>query len=771
MKWRDANLFAFTHSGSTYFLNILLELGVCIYRGEFDNFWQEMGNGTWQLREAERINLGIWFPLFQKQSIFKFSSDLRIKWTHGLPTNPDRKNKAILMIRDGRDVMASFAARVANNRQDEFLNSPLDRRHGSLLDLTPKDEWAFYNIIVRQLVGEERMQVLRFEDIKRNPTTEARRTLKFFDISASDEQIAKAMKASESETVKAASDAWHKRYPQLSNSSWRAMGRGQIGAWRDNSGITVEASANPLFRCVLQKYGYLSESAPGHISSIGEAVKSAGTSLMQEALLIGKSQTQENEIELVSLGIMLAFYNLSQRSALLEHEKRSIAEELIQVLSNAITYAMPAYLCAGIELNAIGNSSAGSKLIEIAANSQNVSSRAIAKIYHTFTEMGERKKAETYLLNNLEKVCEDLEVFVECCVVSIAGDSGVALAALLHKSDHVPKYSSAVRREFIVYCLKQKRLGRLLDVHTSKDIPWLGYRIVVKCIKAPYYYSKRICAQSEHLLFCRNSEKSTVLVDNTEMRPRCPVCHGDKFRRLGTLKRKSRLNLADQQIRLSQRPKMAACHECGTWLTQNPVPEVVARQLYKIKKSGRWSTRSFLLQNRIEAERRLLAHTLKPEQAVLDIGCNNGAALDYVRALGCKTFGVEPCDKDRELCEKKGHLCFSCLDDVPEGFRFDSVLAFDVIEHVYDLKSTLMKIESVLARGGTLFILTGDCESESAIRNGVKWWYADYPEHVTFPSRAGFSMLGWSLENDIAVPAAGHEVSDHMLLVMKKSSQ
>jgi SAM-dependent methyltransferase len=64
----------------------------------------------------------------------------------------------------------------------------------------------------------------------------------------------------------------------------------------------------------------------------------------------------------------------------------------------------------------------------------------------------------------------------------------------------------------------------------------------------------------------------------------------------------------------------------------------------------------------------------------------------------------------------------------------DLVLAFDLVEHLYDLPRFLREVRSALRPGGRLALLTGDIESGTARRVRQGWWYVRYPEHIVFPS-------------------------------------
>src|ERR1019366_1636060 len=60
-------------------------------------------------------------------------------------------------------------------------------------------------------------------------------------------------------------------------------------------------------------------------------------------------------------------------------------------------------------------------------------------------------------------------------------------------------------------------------------------------------------------------------------------------------------------------------------------------------------------------------------KTVLDIGCNDGSLLDYFKAKGATTVGIEPTAAFREA-EQKGHVTF-------EGFLSEDIAAAVVASH------------------------------------------------------------------------------------------
>jgi cyclopropane fatty-acyl-phospholipid synthase-like methyltransferase len=138
----------------------------------------------------------------------------------------------------------------------------------------------------------------------------------------------------------------------------------------------------------------------------------------------------------------------------------------------------------------------------------------------------------------------------------------------------------------------------------------------------------------------------------------------------------------------------------------------------------------------------------------LDVGCSAGNLLDYAKARGCVTAGVDYSSTTREFIERKGHTWFPSLEAL-EAKTFDVITAFDLIEHLYDVRAFLHECSRRLRPAGRLVILTGNIESVSARIARQHWWYASYPEHIVFPSIKFFKeCAGYTIERCVPTYAS-----------------
>jgi len=120
-------------------------------------------------------------------------------------------------------------------------------------------------------------------------------------------------------------------------------------------------------------------------------------------------------------------------------------------------------------------------------------------------------------------------------------------------------------------------------------------------------------------------------------------------------------------------------------------------------------------------------------QDVLDVGCYTGDLLATLPAA-CRRFGVEanPAAAARAAARGIGIVAtdWQVLDADPR--RYDAIVSCDVIEHVARPQDFLAVLARCLRPGGRLLLTTGDAEAWPWRLAGARFWYAHFPEHVSF---------------------------------------
>lgn len=218
---------------------------------------------------------------------------------------------------------------------------------------------------------------------------------------------------------------------------------------------------------------------------------------------------------------------------------------------------------------------------------------------------------------------------------------------------------------------------------------------------------------------------------------RCPLCNSKNIAKKGNLKYSDNVNFSSNEIQITYLPELWKCKQCQSNFVQYTVDAETAKKLYSNGQAfKRWSIEAFdkcKIRNMIDT----MSEIFRNKGNVLDVGCNTGELLDFARVFGCKTSGLEFSSASRKILTSKGHKPFASIEDLPGGY--DVITAFDLVEHLYDLPSFLKSCHMNLTDNGQLIILTGNIRSLSATLSGSGWWYAQYPEHIVFPSKKFFS--------------------------------
>ena len=213
----------------------------------------------------------------------------------------------------------------------------------------------------------------------------------------------------------------------------------------------------------------------------------------------------------------------------------------------------------------------------------------------------------------------------------------------------------------------------------------------------------------------------------------CPACSSDEKKFLYHLSYLGKVPFSTVNVNIENKPEMWKCSECGTKYVQKTINPIDAESLYTNGKSDdRWMSESFL-----ECKTREILNVVDTycisNRKVLDIGCNTGEFLDYVKERGCKTYGVELSETAQEVLKNKGHSVKASINEFDTDF--DVIVAFDLIEHLYDIRSFLKNCYDRLNKNGFLILLSGNanCIGEKVYKS--KWWYSNFPEHIVFISK------------------------------------
>jgi SAM-dependent methyltransferase len=140
--------------------------------------------------------------------------------------------------------------------------------------------------------------------------------------------------------------------------------------------------------------------------------------------------------------------------------------------------------------------------------------------------------------------------------------------------------------------------------------------------------------------------------------------------------------------------------------------------------------------HRLNARRHLNRMTrfgARPPGVLLDLGCAAGFFMSEATARGWSVLGVDVSPWSRRYARDRfGFTVFESIDEarekVPAGV--DAITAFQVLEHIPDIRIALESVRSVLKPGGQLFIETWNRSSQTARIVGKNWQQLSPPSVV-----------------------------------------
>jgi SAM-dependent methyltransferase len=126
--------------------------------------------------------------------------------------------------------------------------------------------------------------------------------------------------------------------------------------------------------------------------------------------------------------------------------------------------------------------------------------------------------------------------------------------------------------------------------------------------------------------------------------------------------------------------------------------------------------------------------------SVLDIGCNDGTQLDYFKALGVKTYGIDPAENlhPRSSTNHDVVCDFFGPDAVPKlnKVTYDLIVAQNVCAHNPNPKAFLESCRELMADHTVLFVQTS--QADMVLHNEFD---TIYHEHVNFFNANSMSKL------------------------------
>lgn len=119
--------------------------------------------------------------------------------------------------------------------------------------------------------------------------------------------------------------------------------------------------------------------------------------------------------------------------------------------------------------------------------------------------------------------------------------------------------------------------------------------------------------------------------------------------------------------------------------------------------------------------------------ALLEVGCGYGYLLDEARGFFDVRIGTEFSNHALQQAKMKADFIYADgVEKIPDNDKFDCIVLFNVIEHLYHPKQFLEDLGRHLSPGGKMIIATPDMNSFWRRFMGRKWPSFKIPEHVNY---------------------------------------
>ena len=190
------------------------------------------------------------------------------------------------------------------------------------------------------------------------------------------------------------------------------------------------------------------------------------------------------------------------------------------------------------------------------------------------------------------------------------------------------------------------------------------------------------------------------------------------------------------------------CGSCGLAFRYPSLDKAELDALYRRGKAENWQAPQ---KTRVDWKiaNQWLSRYLKPDGAILDVGCYDGGFLRSIGS-GYRRYGIEMHEAAQKKAQNRGiHILgadFATLSEAKEDF--DVVVAFDVIEHTHNPFAFLSDLAKVTRENGMIIISTGNTDALSWRIMGSSYWYCSVAEHLSFvnPRWCEWAARGVDLE-------------------------
>jgi 2-polyprenyl-3-methyl-5-hydroxy-6-metoxy-1,4-benzoquinol methylase len=171
-------------------------------------------------------------------------------------------------------------------------------------------------------------------------------------------------------------------------------------------------------------------------------------------------------------------------------------------------------------------------------------------------------------------------------------------------------------------------------------------------------------------------------------------------------------------------------YQSNEYISHSDTKDGLVNRLYHL-------VRKITLKNKLS-----LVNSLTRGRTILDIGCGTGYFLKTCKENGWQIDGMEPDQNARKMAEKLNkHELYSDLFSIQQNHQYDIVTLWHVLEHMYKLNESIIKIKLLMKEQGKLVIAVPNCESEDARIYKENWAAYDVPRHLYHFSQKTMATL------------------------------
>ncbi len=138
----------------------------------------------------------------------------------------------------------------------------------------------------------------------------------------------------------------------------------------------------------------------------------------------------------------------------------------------------------------------------------------------------------------------------------------------------------------------------------------------------------------------------------------------------------------------------------------------------------------------------ILKNFIPKNSNILEVGCSTGKLLNFIKKKNyTKLIGIEPAPKCKKIAKKNYgiEVITSTLDNFKGRKKYDLIIISAVMEHLTDIRSSVIKMYSLLNKNGMIYICVPD--AGGFYKNFNEPYGELSTEHINFFTEQSLSQL------------------------------